>query len=400
MNAARVNIYGEVGTDVTLKDVVRSVPKGSSSVYVHINSVGGDVNEGYAIHNFLKGLDVPVHTIIEGSCYSIATIIALAGNERKMWPNAEFMIHNPWGMVQGDASEMERYAKWIKEAEVQMVDFYAKRLNASADDISSLMKATTFISAAQAYELGFITEPASEYKAVAKLNVTQKKEVQMDENKNWLAERFAKLEGLLTGVKPARKAMIRIDIKTEGGDRGLYVDSETEDITGKKVFLDEAMSTPAPAGTHALTTGKEIVVDAEGTITQVKDPAQEAPVAGEMDKEMEELRAMNEELKAKVAAMESEKMQAMEEKELAAKSAMESEEKLSLFAKEFTELKAKFSTDIEKPGIGSAATKVDESLEDAVFAHFKKAPRKAMAVNSQEDISSEVLNYFNNKNKN
>ena len=61
-------------------------PKAKKAI-VHINSPGGDVNEGFAMHDFLVASGKEIETIIEGQCASIATIVFLAGTTRKITEN-------------------------------------------------------------------------------------------------------------------------------------------------------------------------------------------------------------------------------------------------------------------------------------------------------------------------
>ena len=70
--------------------------KDADLITVRINSRGGDVQEGWAIHDLLVNSGKKIKTIGEGKVYSIATIVFLAGTEREMMKNADGLIHNPF----------------------------------------------------------------------------------------------------------------------------------------------------------------------------------------------------------------------------------------------------------------------------------------------------------------
>lgn len=157
MPVAEILIEGEIGMDVTLSSVraqFAAVPD-ATDIFVRINSIGGDVDEGFAIYDFLTSHGLPVTTIGEGRVYSIATIILLAGDNRLMTRNSQFMIHNPWAMASGDADEFRRYARELERREVQIADFYARKTGKDKDEIRRYMKEETFFSAEDAVQFGF-----------------------------------------------------------------------------------------------------------------------------------------------------------------------------------------------------------------------------------------------------
>lgn len=181
-------VDGEVGWDVTLASVRQqfNAVENPTDIVVKINSVGGDVDEGFAIHDFLRAQGLPVTTIGEGRVYSIATVILLAGDEgkRQMSPNSQFMVHNPWGSPQGDARHIRHYADELERRESQLADFYATKTGQPLSDIQEWMNNETYLSASDTVALGFadsvyevIRVAAMEpIKAVAKFKVNNSKE--------------------------------------------------------------------------------------------------------------------------------------------------------------------------------------------------------------------------------
>ena len=131
MSVVEIVVEGEVGWDVTLSSVRQQfiAVENPTHINVKINSVGGDVDEGFAIHDYLRSHGLPVTTVGEGRVYSIATVILLAGDEgeRFMSPNSQFMVHNPWAYVAGNADELETYTAELRRRETQLAQFYAAK---------------------------------------------------------------------------------------------------------------------------------------------------------------------------------------------------------------------------------------------------------------------------------
>lgn len=187
MSVVEIVIDGEIGWDVTLSSVRQqfNAVENTTHINVKINSVGGDVDEGFAIHDFLRSHGLPVTTIGEGRVYSIATVILLAGDdgERLMYPNSQFMVHNPWAYVAGNANELETYTAELRRRETQLAQFYAAKTGQPEADIREWMNAETYLSAADTVTLGFanaihevIKASAIEpIKAVAKFKVINSK---------------------------------------------------------------------------------------------------------------------------------------------------------------------------------------------------------------------------------
>ena len=181
MKVAHVYIYGIIDSwqdnkaddygIVNLKSIKNQLENqaGFEEIIVHIHSEGGDVTEGFAIHDFLKSQGKPITTIVEGMCASIATVPALAGDKRQMTANSTFFIHNPWGFVGGEKEEIQRYANELEEIENKLSDFYAKFSSLSKEYILNFMKVETSFTAEEAVTNGFMTEVVGTIKAVALL---------------------------------------------------------------------------------------------------------------------------------------------------------------------------------------------------------------------------------------
>ena len=257
--------------------------KDSDELEIHINSRGGDVVEGFAIHDILVATGKPLTTIVEGLCASIATIILLAAPKRKSFANSETMIHNPWGMTGGTAEEVQRYADQLKKYEEKILDFYVEKTGASREIIKDKMDSETFLTADEALELKFITEIVDQVKAFAKLNFNTK----MKKQTTLVESVKARLKALIEGKQPVASALM-----LKAGDDELEIVTASDKPTiGDEVKIN---GEAAPAKNYILPDGTEITV-ADGKISAIviPDPADSGSEAA--------LKAENETLKTDLA---------------------------------------------------------------------------------------------------
>ncbi|RAK21602.1 ATP-dependent protease ClpP protease subunit [Flavobacterium aquaticum] len=179
MNIGKIYISGEIGVDCTLLDVIKQVKAqpNSDSFVVKIDSVGGFVDAGTDIYNYLRNLKKPITTITT-KAYSIASVIFMAGDTRIIPEGAEnaFMIHLPWMEAVGDTSALAYYLDELKTVENDLVKFYSKLLDIDSDTIHSLLRNETYLNATQALELGIATQLQKPQMAVAKLHNIEEKE--------------------------------------------------------------------------------------------------------------------------------------------------------------------------------------------------------------------------------
>lgn len=130
--------------------------KGEKEIKVRINSPGGSVFEGLAIYNSLVAHPAKITVQIDSLAASIASIIALAGDEITMAENGFFMIHNPWSFAIGDASDMRKTADTLDQLKGSLITTYTARSGYTEDEISNLMDEETWLSGEQALEAGFV----------------------------------------------------------------------------------------------------------------------------------------------------------------------------------------------------------------------------------------------------
>lgn len=175
---AEVYIYEQIGEDywsegITAVNFVSELNAITApEIHLHINSPGGSVFDGVAIHNALKRHPAKVTTFIDGLAASIASIIAIAGDHVVMASNALFMIHNPWGGVQGDATEMRKMAEVLDKIGETLVNAYAERTGLDREVLLAAMNEETWYTADEALAAGFIDEVSSAIRAAASFDLS------------------------------------------------------------------------------------------------------------------------------------------------------------------------------------------------------------------------------------
>ena len=138
-----------------------------SQINLRINSPGGDVFDGLAIYNTLVQHPAQIVVDIDGLAASIASIIAMAGDEVRMAANGFVMIHNPVGLAMGDSSEMDRVGALLRQVKSSLVDTYSRRTGAAADRLSAWMDDETWFNASDASQFGFVDYVTEEQKLAA-----------------------------------------------------------------------------------------------------------------------------------------------------------------------------------------------------------------------------------------
>lgn len=126
---------------------------------IHVNSGGGDVFGGIAIYNLLKRHEGRKTVYIDGLAASIASVIALTGDEIIMQSGTQMMIHKPWSWSIGDSNEMRKTADALDKAEGCILDIYMEhaREGVTREQVQALVDAETWLTGAEAAKIFNIT---------------------------------------------------------------------------------------------------------------------------------------------------------------------------------------------------------------------------------------------------
>lgn len=290
----QINIVGSIGGwEVSLQNVMEQVKSlGNVDEYlVIINSGGGEVFEGYAIYNYLLSLNKPITTRGVGIVASIATVIFLAGKNRQLYNNTQFLIHNPWSMTEGDATEFIKKAEELKVIENNLIDFYSQQTGIDNSIIQSLMNEDKFISSDAALELKFATEILSPVKAFATFK-------NKNQNKNQMSKIGKIFKSAFAELKKAGVLLNETVLTADGTELEISMAGATPAVG------DEVMEGGQPAeGSYQLADGTEIEVKG-GIITAIIQPS--AAADANASTEVEILNAKKSELEEQVANLTSE----------------------------------------------------------------------------------------------
>jgi ATP-dependent protease ClpP protease subunit len=170
---AVLQIFDQIGEDwfggsgisaKAFSDALQSV--GPGPLVVEINSPGGNVWDGLAIYNMLRGRQAPVTTRVVGIAASIASIIALAGDTIEMAEASLFMIHDPSGMVAGTSDDMRKMANALDQHAEILAGIYTKRTGKTSAQIRAAMTAETWFTAKEAIQFG-LADKSTEQLAMA-----------------------------------------------------------------------------------------------------------------------------------------------------------------------------------------------------------------------------------------
>ena len=179
-----IDIYGEIIDESwRMSDTETSAPsfkdalkelKDVKQITVNINSGGGDVFSGVAIHNMLKSHKAHVTVKIDGLAASIASVIAMAGDKVIIPRNAMLMIHNAWTFAVGNASDLRKQAEDLEKINSVVINSYLdKNPDIDEDKLRSLMDNETWLTAQEAKDLGLVDVIAEPNKAAANITKSQ-----------------------------------------------------------------------------------------------------------------------------------------------------------------------------------------------------------------------------------
>jgi len=158
---ANLDIFDQIGLDwwgdgITAKTFNRELSRVTAKeIDLHIDSPGGEIHDGFAIYNALKEHPAKINVIVDGLAASIASVIAMVGDTITMHKNSMLMIHEPWGGVSGNSTEMRKYADLLDKLKAQIIDVYTSRTGMDKEETTSLMDAESWLTADESVDFGF-----------------------------------------------------------------------------------------------------------------------------------------------------------------------------------------------------------------------------------------------------
>lgn len=137
----------------------------NNPVTVYINSPGGDLFEGLAIHNQLREHKGKVTVKVIGVAASSASVIAMGADDLQIARAAFLMIHNSWVLAAGNRHELRDVSDWLEPFDYAMADLYAERSGQEAKAMQALMDKESWLGGSKSVELG-LADSVIDYEAV------------------------------------------------------------------------------------------------------------------------------------------------------------------------------------------------------------------------------------------
>ena len=260
-----ISIFSDIGAyGVTASDFNASL-KGLGKVDtldLRISSNGGDVSDGFAIFNMLDRHSARVVVTVEGLAASMASVIAMAGDEVVMPSNAMMMIHNPWGGVVGEGDQIVSFGEALMKMQASIIAAYAGRTGLSDKKLSAMMNRETWLSAEEAVELGFADSVQEPMRMAASIDISKfshapknfraNMESKMTKTRNNAARANAQDEDMEFENTGKTEAEIRADLLAHSGEvRSLCALAGFPELAEGFVTEDKSLSDVTAALTKA-----------------------------------------------------------------------------------------------------------------------------------------------------
>lgn len=152
--------------------------KDKSRITVRLNSCGGDLYTGIAIHNTLKSLKGEVNVVVEGIAASAASVIMCAGDTVTVYPGSLIMIHGVSVMLWDylNIQEMKQLMKGMDASERAVAEIYNAKTGIETDTLRGMMSKETWFTGREALEKGF-ADTLKEDEAEPEMSMSKDKKV-------------------------------------------------------------------------------------------------------------------------------------------------------------------------------------------------------------------------------
>jgi ATP-dependent Clp protease protease subunit len=129
-------------------------------IHFYINSPGGSVTAGLAIYDTMQYVRPDVSTLCVGQAASMGALLLATGAKGKRYalPHARIMIHQPWGGVEGQASDIGIHAREILRVREELNQILSKHTGQTLARIEQDTDRDRFLSSSEAKEYGLIDE--------------------------------------------------------------------------------------------------------------------------------------------------------------------------------------------------------------------------------------------------
>jgi ATP-dependent Clp protease protease subunit len=168
-------VYEPVITDVSANIVIQQMlylqyENRNQEIHFYINSPGGSVTATLAIYDTMQFLECPIATYCMGLAASGAAVLLTAGTKGKRFalPNAKVMIHQPWGQIGGQASDVEIQMNEILREKKRLNEIIARHTGRPIEQIEQETERDHYFTAQEAKEFGLVDEVLTKIEPVKK----------------------------------------------------------------------------------------------------------------------------------------------------------------------------------------------------------------------------------------
>jgi len=132
----------------------------NQEIHLYINCPGGSVTATLAIYDTMQFLECPISTYCMGMAASGAAIILAAGTKGKRYalPHSKIMVHQPWGQVGGQVSDIEIQATEILKDRQRLNEILAKHCSQPVDKVEAETERDRYFNAKEAKEFGLVDD--------------------------------------------------------------------------------------------------------------------------------------------------------------------------------------------------------------------------------------------------
>jgi ATP-dependent protease ClpP protease subunit len=223
-------LYGAkaVAENLRIGEFTAKADDALETLEIEINSPGGSVLDGYRVYHSLMGMrerGVKVIATGNGIVASMASVIFMAADERRITQGSRIMIHEAQQVVAGDSGDHARAAKILDEMSDEIAGIYAGVTGAGKDEMRELMKKETWMGAAEAVERKFAD------------SIVGKSPI--DKNANKLQKQSTNEMSILDRLLPNGELQAKLDF---ANGELIAKDSEIQSLTAKLTEADHLLA--------------------------------------------------------------------------------------------------------------------------------------------------------------
>lgn len=224
--------------------------KGKSNITIKINSCGGDLYTGIAIHNALRGLTANKTVIVEGIAASAASVIMCAGDDVQVYPGSMVMIHGVSGLLYDcyNLQDLKKLQRKFDASEQAIAEIYHKKTGIETDKLRSMMEKEKWMTGQEVIDEGFAdtlldgAEPDIQMSADKKVLMVAG--LSTDISRLQIPDKIAaKIPVAKNTITPPIDGAVNIIKPTETGGEGGHEQMTLEELKAKNPDLVAALDT-------------------------------------------------------------------------------------------------------------------------------------------------------------